>query len=618
MTLYTTSNMKYSLYNLSNNNCIVSLRQTAQLISFTLFFIVLSHHLLAQNEKDTISISELISMLQVDQEEIEISNITIVFKEEDKKYATNKIFYSVFTINPKFKGAKKLYFYDCDFNTGSVAPLIFEGWDFKKMNMIGCESNTNLSFENCKQTGEYPLLFENNNIKNNLEFKESDSLCNIEINNCSFSNKLVFKTRLKKLVMNGCNLIADSLKFNNNVEGKTLYQLSINDQKADEIIIDNCVFNNNNIPNVYSIDLGASEIDKVILLNNKMNTLNFSDTKVETSILIDSLFVSDYIGVQNFDFPESNTNIPWYNLGGEKLALFELSESEQIIPYQAKREEDLLNTLLYNDLISAYNKLNTIYHDRGDINSANKSYVEIKTLETRRQKQLLEANWDLNVYINYKLNVFLSFFSDYATNPGKSLIQSLWVLLIFSILYMFSFSDWDGMNYKYYLSQFTLFAEYVKKNQSVDEIYIQKINPHQDIMQEVKEKYLDAGKEVPRTLRFFGKPLYFLGRFRFEMMPNLIRLFNFQPKSWKTLNAGEKLYSGIIATLILISYAIYVLIVKFINAFILSLNSFVVIGFGLLPGRGLAMYLSIIEGIIGWFLLTIFTITLLSQVLQSA
>jgi len=102
------------------------------------------------------------------------------------------------------------------------------------------------------------------------------------------------------------------------------------------------------------------------------------------------------------------------------------------------------------------------------------------------------------------------------------------------------------------------------------------------------------------------------------MMPKLIRLFNFQPKSWKSLNAGEKLYSGIIATLILISYAIYVLIVKFINAFILSLNSFVVIGFGLLPGRGLAMYLSIIEGIIGWFLLTIFTITLLSQVLQSA
>ena len=69
--------------------------------------------------------------------------------------------------------------------------------------------------------------------------------------------------------------------------------------------------------------------------------------------------------------------------------------------------------------------------------------------------------------------------------------------------------------------------------------------------------------------------------------------------------------------LILVSYVVYVLVVKFINSFILSLNSFVVIGYGLLPEKGLAMYLSIIEGIIGWFLLTIFTITLLSQVLQN-
>ncbi len=68
----------------------------------------------------------------------------------------------------------------------------------------------------------------------------------------------------------------------------------------------------------------------------------------------------------------------------------------------------------------------------------------------------------------------------------------------------------------------------------------------------------------------------------------------------------------------IISFVIYILAVKFINSIILSLNSFVVIGFGMLPEKGLAMYLSIIEGIIGWFLLTIFTITLLSQVLQSA
>jgi hypothetical protein len=214
--------------------------------------------------------------------------------------------------------------------------------------------------------------------------------------------------------------------------------------------------------------------------------------------------------------------------------------------------------------------------------------------------------------------VFLSLFSDFATNPGKSLIQSLWVLLIFTVLYMFSFSDWDGLNYNYYLTQYRLFAKYIVKDKSVKAVYKHTNNPHHDLMQKINDKYLKKGKDIPRSLRFFGKPLHYLGRFRFEIMPNLIRLFNFQPKAWASLNAAEKVYSGVLITLIVISFLFYIVVIKFINAFILSLNSFVVIGFGMLPERGLAMYLSIIEGIIGWFLLTIFTITLLSQVLQGA
>ena len=183
---------------------------------------------------------------------------------------------------------------------------------------------------------------------------------------------------------------------------------------------------------------------------------------------------------------------------------------------------------------------------------------------------------------------------------------------------MMSFSDWDGMNYPYYLQQYQLFAKYIKEDKNAKEVYEKTENPHQDILRQVRKKYIEAGKEVPRVLRLFGKPLDFLGRLRFEMMPRLIRLFNFQPRAWGSLSASKKFYSGILIILIMISFVVYILTVKFINAFILSLNSFVVIGFGTLPEKGFAMYLSIIEGILGWFLLTIFTITLLSQVLQNA
>lgn len=56
-------------------------------------------------------------------------------------------------------------------------------------------------------------------------------------------------------------------------------------------------------------------------------------------------------------------------------------------------------------------------------------------------------------------------------------------------------------------------------------------------------------------------------------------------------------------------------LVSLINAVTLSLNSFVTLGFGNIPTHGLARYITILEGFIGWFLLSIFTVSLINQVL---
>jgi hypothetical protein len=55
--------------------------------------------------------------------------------------------------------------------------------------------------------------------------------------------------------------------------------------------------------------------------------------------------------------------------------------------------------------------------------------------------------------------------------------------------------------------------------------------------------------------------------------------------------------------------------ISLINALTLSLNSFVTLGFGTIPTKGLARYVCIVQGFIGWFLLSIFTVALISQVL---
>ncbi len=52
-----------------------------------------------------------------------------------------------------------------------------------------------------------------------------------------------------------------------------------------------------------------------------------------------------------------------------------------------------------------------------------------------------------------------------------------------------------------------------------------------------------------------------------------------------------------------------------LNAMTLSLNAFVTLGFGTIPTSGLARYICIVQGFIGWFLLSIFTASLINQVL---
>jgi len=48
----------------------------------------------------------------------------------------------------------------------------------------------------------------------------------------------------------------------------------------------------------------------------------------------------------------------------------------------------------------------------------------------------------------------------------------------------------------------------------------------------------------------------------------------------------------------------------------MSLNSFSTLGYGDLPRSEAMRYLSIIEGFIGWFLLSIFIVALISQIIQ--
>ncbi|MEQ8423162.1 MAG: hypothetical protein RIA63_00530, partial [Cyclobacteriaceae bacterium] len=99
-------------------------------------------------------------------------------------------------------------------------------------------------------------------------------------------------------------------------------------------------------------------------------------------------------------------------------------------------------------------------------------------------------------------------------------------------------------------------------------------------------------------------------------------LYLFFPSEWDTESMNRLLISyerflqrkkkANVAPLLVVFGSV---LLTLINSITLSINSFVTLGFGSIPTKGFARYLCIIEGFIGWFLLSIFTVALINQVL---
>jgi len=67
----------------------------------------------------------------------------------------------------------------------------------------------------------------------------------------------------------------------------------------------------------------------------------------------------------------------------------------------------------------------------------------------------------------------------------------------------------------------------------------------------------------------------------------------------------------------IIVYLLYLGVIRALNSVMLSINTFSTLGFGDIPVKGFSRYIAILEGFLGWFLLSIFSVSLISQILQN-
>jgi hypothetical protein len=86
--------------------------------------------------------------------------------------------------------------------------------------------------------------------------------------------------------------------------------------------------------------------------------------------------------------------------------------------------------------------------------------------------------------------------------------------------------------------------------------------------------------------------------------------------TWEDVPDGKRWWKGILLIGAFSIAIIYDIMIKMLNALMLSINTFTTLGFGEIPIKGLPRYLAIIQGFIGWFMLTIFSVSLISQLLN--
>ncbi|MBU1370236.1 MAG: hypothetical protein KJ578_11605 [Bacteroidetes bacterium] len=564
-----------------------------------------------------ISVQELVTLINQMDSDIFVQDVIVTSQPGDEKFLVDKLFYKEFVIESPHDQAVSLYLYNAQFKLGMNQKLVFKDWNFLRLNGINLSSDNDLVFENCTTDGSYPVRFENCSFDGILEFIGEETLGSIQFSGSNFGNKLDLNQDADFVKLENCRFEADSLVLASLDEERLHAQLDFSHHSFGLINLSDLTFEFTASDNLFSINFSSAEISKLSLFRINGFGLNLTDLNIEKSLLGDSLTISDFVAVQNFDFPAENTNLPWHNIAGEKLSLLLAKGSGRPEIYQAKTTQQFGSTLHYNELMSCYNKINGMYQARADRQSINESYIEIKDIETRYQKFKYDLEPSLNLFIGYHLNRFLSFFSDYATNPAKSLQIALYTILIFAFFYMISYSDWDGINFNYFVRQYMLLSEYFMTEKSLKELYSNDIEEEKEQFEAIKTHYLKNRSEIPLLVRGLGFPLYFFWNARQQLIWFVYSKIELMHGKWNQLGSSRKAVVGTVTALSLFIYFAMVLLIKFLNSFMLSLNMFLAMGFGKTPENRAPMYLTVIEGLIGWLMITIFTITLLSQLLQA-
>ena len=256
------------------------------------------------------------------------------------------------------------------------------------------------------------------------------------------------------------------------------------------------------------------------------------------------------------------------------------------------------------------------YKKQHDSDYANLVYVETKNLETRRYQYLYEENPSFNTFFKWRISQFLKVFSAYGTEPERAIISSLYVVVIFAFIYLFFPNSWNSVAKNNLINRFDFFHKYLSQKEGMHAIYLRDKDIDISSYKEFKKKMEGSNLELPSFFVRWSKPIYNASMFGSWVMTKFFKTTDILNGRWEDLSSRKKSLKNIQIGMLLSIGLLFDILIKIINALMLSVNTFTTLGFGEIRMKGLPRYLAFLEGFIGWFMLTVFSVSLISQLLN--
>ena len=482
---------------------------------------------------------------------------------------------------------------------------------------------------------------------------------NIKLTECTFHQGLSIFNNEEKLINNNMIIISQSdilgrlsldcesetnniwlMLFDNYIRNDRSY---INQSGKGNLIIYSNEFNSKEVSiSNYSPDITPETVNYE-MMNNKfeisealfltIKTKNLEYLKVANNNFNSPIFLeiddlssnSSWIVWEQFENKIIDVEIYNYWMGGNEASYFdrkgfEPDQAQEM--YSKKNIAHYLNTVviqdkdIYNAELSIKGKFYNYYNQRHEMESSNAVYREIKDLETKRLAFLYQETPSFDTFFTWKINQFLKVFSAYGTKPSKAVTFSLYVILLFAFVYLLFPNSWDAHGRKRIMNRYAFFFTYMNKKSGIHEVYLD--NQKENLLEfdEFKTLVEQQGKTVPKFFTATALPLYKWAISGTKFSASVLKRVDIMKGTWSELPQSKRIWKSILLIGAFTIAICYDILIKMLNALMLSINTFTTLGFGEIPIKGLPRYLAIIQGFIGWFMLTIFSVSLISQLLN--